>query len=167
MGRQFWFLGIPILIAVLLTGCDGVVGGPTSRIYVEIGDAAHGGPSDKFYLLPPLVDDPFYSGEFDSSLEPVVSIPDLDIEFTMESLRGAESIRVVPEDEQYIVNWHTEVFDLEIPGVYRISFLSDDEEIGYVEVHIFEDEVEVPVGDEFQTMINPGRTLPIKFRIEL
>lgn len=160
-------IAVAIIVLSAFSGCDNVADPEILLISITIGDAARGGPSDLFYLLPPLVEEPEYSGIFDASLSPVVSIPDADIEFTTEVVRGTEYIRVVPEDEHYIVNWHTEDLDLGMTEFFRISFTLEDTEIGYIEIRILENGDDIVfTGDELNTMIQPGRTLPIKFRIE-
>ena len=77
-----------------------------------ISDAVHGGANEHFYWLPPLVPAPSPTGTFDGSLAPAVRITEfaagtLVAEFTTTTGPGSETVRVVPEDEHYIVNWHT------------------------------------------------------------
>jgi hypothetical protein len=115
----------------------------------------------------PLVAEPDYSGVFDPDLSPSIYISGLDITFKMEDIPGSEYIRVDEDEELYIVNWKTDTYDFEIPGVYRMSFRLGDEEIGYIEIEVFETPQEVvSQGDVITTVIQPGRTIPIKFRIE-
>ena len=88
---------------------------PPPSATFDIQDAASGGNAH-LHWLPPMVHIPTYSGVFDGSLEPVVEVCEweatvcitpLVAAFTMTSGTGSETIRVVPEDEHYIVNWHS------------------------------------------------------------
>ena len=70
-------------------------------------------------------------------------------------------------DEYYIVNWHTDEFDLNATATYRISVLVEGTELGLADVDV------VNSGKDLKNVITgafiplkDGRTLPIKFRIE-
>ena len=155
-----------LLILSGLTGCGKSPEMELTPISITVSDAAHGGDS-RFYILPPLVAEPAYSGVFDPDLSPTISIPALNVEFTTEKIPGSEYIRVDEAEELYIVNWKTDTYDFEIPGVYRMSFYLGEVEIGYIEIEVFETPQEViSQGDVITTVIQPGRTIPIKFRIE-
>lgn len=134
----------------------------------------HGG-QEHFHFLPPLVPQPEFAGTFDPSRDPVVEICALEAsgcepvitEFTMERGPGSEAVRVDTTAEHYIVNWHTDEFDLDDGQVYRIRVLLEGLEVGQADVHVVasgqdlknaETEAEIPLKD--------GRILPIKFRIE-
>ena len=75
-----------------------------------------------FFFLPPLVPNPSPGGEFDETVTPTVEICQMDgaacgatiATYTMTTGPGSETIRVVPEDEHYIVNWHTDEFGLDV-----------------------------------------------------
>jgi len=141
---------------------------------LSISDAVHNGGNDHFYWLPPLVKAPNPTGLFDDSLSPIVKItpypPDDitdEIIFTMATGPGSKTVRVVPEDEHYIVNWHTKEYDLIIGQIYRIHVLVDGDVLGHVDVEV------VSSGNQLKTVnideyfaLKDGRTLPIKFRIE-
>lgn len=137
--------------------------------------AVEQGGQEHFHFLPPLVPPPEFAGTFDPSRDPVAEIYALKAsgcepviaEFTMESGPGSETIRVDTTAEHYIVNWHTDEFELEDGQVYRIRVLLEDQEAGHADVLVVasgqdlknaETEEEIPLED--------GRTLPIKFRIE-
>lgn len=142
---------------------------------LEISDGAHGG-NPHFFWLPPMVPEPSYSGTFDASLSPVVTIcqwtgtgcvTPLLAEFTMTAGPGSETVRVVPEDEHYIVNWHTKRFDLSSDLFYRISVSVDGVELGFADVDVVssgKDKKDVDRGN--YVALKNGSTLPIKFRIE-
>lgn len=140
----------------------------------SISDGAHGG-ADGFYFLPPLVDEPAYEGTFDPDRSPTVGICTLTetgcdpviASFTRETGPGSETVRVDTAAEHYVVNWHTDEFDLAEGEVYRIRVLLEGREAGHADV------VAVASGKEMknaetgeQIALKDGRTLPIKFRIE-
>ncbi|MHC4067838.1 MAG: hypothetical protein ACYSUI_25495, partial [Planctomycetota bacterium] len=76
-------------------------------------------------------------------------------------------MRVVPEDEQYIVNWHTDEFDLSSAATYRITVLVSGTELGFGDVQLGASGSEAKNLTTNETIgLKDGRTLPIKFRIE-
>ena len=142
----------------------------------RIEDSAHNDGNERFYFLPPLVPQPTFDGVFDGSLAPVVKICEWEdtscaaaplAVFTSTSGPDSETVRVVPEDEHYIVNWHTDRFDLDTQKLYRIRVFADGIELGYADVDVVNNERELRnvQTDEF-IALRDGRTLPIKFRIE-
>lgn len=168
--HPWWFLA--------LAACSGeqAVTGPRSPISPPsfiISDGANGGNAH-FFFLPPLVPAPSPAGTFDATQQPVVAICALVNDacgavvatFTMTTGPGSETVRVVPADEHYIVNWHTDRFDLTVGATYRIRVLIGNLVLGFADV--------VPTGtgkaknavtgDEIA--LKDGSTLPIKFRIE-
>ncbi len=148
-----------------------------NRPLAEIFDAVHSGGNAHFFFLPPLASAPNAAGAFDGSLSPVVQIcewtgatcvsPPL-AEFTRETGPGSETVRVEPDEGQYIVNWHTGSFNLKAGGTYRISVLVEVFELGHIDAMV------VRTGraardvdsDRSFSLVN-GRTVPIKFRIEV
>jgi hypothetical protein len=155
---------------------------PTQPLDVDpsflIQDAVHDG-NPHFFWLPPMVGDPgTFNGPFDDTVEPVVKICELNggacaaqvAEFTMYTGPGSETVRVVPLDEHFIVNWHTDEFTLApAPTTYRIIVFVGDTELGLADVQFGETGKEVKrisASGEF-VGLQDGRTLPIKFRIEV
>ncbi|MEJ2219151.1 MAG: hypothetical protein P8099_21410, partial [Gemmatimonadota bacterium] len=151
----------------------------------EIVDAAHGGGNLDFFFLPPLVGDPtgdaaFDADAFDASLEPVVEICALDVDgcaptqpdmfpisYTMSEGPGSETVRVDPDAENYIVNWHTDMFALDPDATYRIRVLVAGTELGHADVDVAESGGELRnINTNEDVPLKDGRTLPIKFRIE-
>ena len=130
-----------------------------------------------FYWLPPMVRDPVTSGTFDAELSPEVEICALDagecdpelglIEiFTMDG-SGSERVRVDPDGEHYLVNWHTDEYDLSEATHYRISvFAGPGVLLGYADVEPVSNGGALRNVDagEYIGLVD-GRTLPIKFRI--
>ncbi|HEX9727363.1 MAG TPA: kelch repeat-containing protein [Gemmatimonadales bacterium] len=165
-------------LLVTLSGCDG------SNLLLErdglppqasVSDGANAG-NKHFFFLPPMVPAPSFSGVFDGALSPVVQICEwtgsacvepLVAEFTSSNGPGSETVRVVPEDEHYIVNWHTGDFNLDPARTYRIAVLAEGTELGYADVDVVNSGKDIKNLDtgEFVPLLD-GRTLPIKFRIE-
>jgi hypothetical protein len=129
-------------------------------VFAEISDGASGG-NEHFFFLPPIVSEHSSRGTFADSLAPVVQIcewaetgcvlPPI-AEFTTTTVPDSEKVRIVPEEEYYVVIWHPKRIDR---TVYRIRVLFRtqegfpiEKELGHVDV-IFCDEA-----------------CPIKFRIE-
>lgn len=144
---------------------------------LQVSDGAHSAGNTHFFFLPPMVPQPSFGGTFDGSKVPTVQIcewastacgaPPL-ANFTMTDGPGSETIRVVPADELYIVNWHSDQFALSPTKSYRIRVLLGTLELGHADVDIVTSGRELRNVDtgEFIPLLN-GSTLPIKFRIEL
>lgn len=164
-----------LLVTAALGGCSD---DPTSTSgrrppsYL-ISDAVHSGGKPHFYFLPPMVPNPSVAGVFDESLSPEVAICEWTANacgaelarFTMTSGPGSETIRV--GDGHYIVNWHTDRFDLSAATTYRIRVTVGPWELGFADVDVVASARElrnVNTG-EYIPLVD-GRTLPIKFRIE-
>ena len=146
--------GTLLLLSIVIISSPG-------KLFAEISDGANGG-NEHFFFLPPLVPKPSPTGTFADSLAPVVQIcewtgtecvlPPI-TEFTTTSGPGSDRVRVVPEDEHYIVNWHPK--GLDSTKTYRIRVLFRIEEGVPVEKEL--GHVDVTVSN---------KTIPIKFRIE-
>lgn len=165
-----------LALAVACTGEDlptAFAGDPAPAPSLIIWDGANGG-NDRFYFLPPLVAEPATTGVFDASQSPEVKICAWSgsacgaevAAFSMTGGSGGEVIRLSAADEQYVVNWHTDLSGLTIGDTYRINVLVGSQVLGYADV--------VPMGtgkaknaitDE-EIALKDGSTLPIKFRIE-
>jgi len=145
---------------------------PDFNIY----DAVHGGGNEHFYFLPPVVPEPSPIGAFDGALAPVVEICEWNgttcvlppvARFTTTTGPGSETVRVIPDDEQYVVNWHTDLFALDTATTYRVAVLVQGQELGHADVDVVASgrEMRNVLTTEFIPLVD-GRTLPIKFRIE-
>lgn len=142
----------------------------------EIVDAVHGGGNAHFFFLPPLAEDPVVTGVFDATLEPVVQICEwtgtactlpLVAEFTTTAGPGSESVRMVPEDEAYLVNWHTGRFALDEGATYRITVLVGWQQLGHADVVLVgSGRRQRGVATDGFVAVKDGRTLPVRFRIE-
>jgi alpha-tubulin suppressor-like RCC1 family protein len=123
-----------------------------------------------------MVPAPSPSGAFDGALSPVVTICEwvgagctvpLLAEFTMTTGPGSEIVRAVPLDEHYIVNWHTDLFNLDVTKTYRVRVLVAGTELGHADVDLVSGGAELKnVNTGAYIPLVGGRTLPIKFRIE-
>jgi len=137
-----------------------------------ISDGAHGG-NPSFFFLPPLVKNPDFNGKFDAGLNPWVEICEWDgdncfdppvAKFDTTTGAGSETVRVGAEGQHYIVNWHTQRFDLDYEKVYRIKVFVENNQLGHLDV------TPVRFGNEKRIVVQNGfipvkATVPIKFRI--
>ncbi len=141
----------------------------------EIMDGAHNDGNQHFYFLPPMVRTPFYTGTFDPMVAPEVEICEwtgsacgaVIATFTTTTGAGSEIVRMEPGEEQYIVNWHTNRYNLDATKTYRIRVLVGSHVLGHADVDV------VNTGKELRNVntneyiaLLDDRTLPIKFRIE-
>ncbi|MBI4521078.1 MAG: Ig-like domain-containing protein [Gemmatimonadetes bacterium] len=139
----------------------------------EIMDGARSG-NPHFFFLPPLVRAPQFSGKFDGSPKPTVQICAWEgacvaviATYTMATGPGSETVRVVPEEELYVVNWRTGQFGLDPAKTYRIRVLLGSIELGRADVDVVRSGNELKNVDSqrFVGLVS-GSTLPIKFRIQ-
>ena len=161
-------------IALIAAGCDNA---DITAPGFEIQDAAHSGGNEHFYFLPPMVPAPSSGGVFDPSARPVVEICQwsgatcalpLVARFTQTSGPGSETVRLDLEGGLYVVNWHTDRFRLDVSKIYRITVSSDGIELGYADVVLARDGTRLLNLNTNQYVgLVKGRTLPIKFRIEM
>ena len=80
---------------------------------------------------------------------------------------GHGSSQTVREsDHGYLVNWHTDRFDLRV-GTYRISVSVNGTRLGYADVQVVSNSKRLKKvnGEEYVGLVD-DQTLPIKFRIE-
>jgi streptogramin lyase len=164
------------LFLILLAGCSAFVDFPSSGEAKSIDDAAHHGTNKQFYFLPPIAPQPPYTGAFDGSQSPVVTITDTNdniiiARFSRNAGSDSEVVRVDTVQEFYVVNWHTNRFSLNSSHTYRIvisiSTGTDEATLGYADVDVVSSGRELRNVDTGNYVaLLEGRTLPIKFRIE-
>lgn len=151
------------------TGTDPLTDVPTLRI----ADATQNG-NQHFYFLPPLAWQPEYSGTFDPTAQPEVTICAVNgsdcsdfVAYTMTTETFGETVRADPASEFFHVNWHTNLFDLDVNTVYRIRVNVGGEEVGYLDVLLVDNKSKIRSGgrDGIIALVD-GRTAPIKFRVE-
>lgn len=139
-------------------------------------DGSVDGGNPHFFFLPPIAErEPEFDRSFNPELRPAVDVCVLDggrcadpqpdgfpFRYTMDG-EGSEVVRLVEEDEHYILNWHARGLD---PGqLYRLAVfpVADGTELGHVDLE--------PVRGRAQPRegfmpLHTGRTVPVKFRIE-
>ncbi len=171
-------LGIASLMSLPIACSEGGAVAPgedpgTTPAFVIL-DGANGG-NEGFFFLPPLVADPgAFDAGFNGSQSPVVRICDPAgcaagqlAQYTMATGPGSETVRVVPADEHYIVNWHTDQFDVSAGQTYRVHVFAAGEQLGFADVQLAASGQEARNVTTGQLIgLVGGRTLPIKFRIE-
>jgi hypothetical protein len=159
-----------ILVVAACTADSMSPTGPTAP-RETISDAAHGAPVPGFYFLPPMVDNPSFSGTFDPALQPRVEICELVgtvcgpaiATFTFGT--GSSNVRL--GSDHYIVNWKTGDYNLDPAKFYRISVFQGAFRLGYADVDVVgaaKDLKNVNTGQYIPLL--DDRTLPIKFRVE-
>lgn len=160
-------------VALVLVACTPATDpSQAGRIAASISDGATGG-NRHFYWLPPLVAVPSPTGAFDATLSPIVTITEgaagVEIaRFTMTTGQGSETVRVDAAAEQYVVDWRTSQFSLNAHITYRIHVLVNQVELGHADVGVVPSDRELENVDTQQEIaLLAGRTLPIRFRIEL
>lgn len=139
-----------------------------------ISDGAHSG-NTHFYFLPPMVSTPTTTGTFDAQLAPTVEIcvlangecAALLATYTTTSGAGSETIRLDADQQQYLVNWHTDLFTLSDASIYRIRVRVGGTQLGFADVQpvLSAKELKNVATGQYVPLVE-GRTLPIKFRVE-
>jgi len=159
----------------LIAGCTEEPFTPQVPPEHTISDAVHSNGKPHFYFLPPMVSSPSYGGTFDGTLSPTVQICEWSgngcsavlVTYTMSSGPGSETVRMSTADQQYIVNWHTDQFNLDAARTYRISIRVGDVELGFADVDVVNSGKDLKnVNTNEYIPLLDDRTLPIKFRVE-
>src|SRR5438477_214730 len=170
-------VGTSLVAGIFALGCtDEPPTAPAAgRPRFEISDAAHTSGTPGFYFLPPMVAAPTFTGPFDSGLTLEVEIclwtgtacDSLIATFSTNTGTGSATVRVDPENGQYVVNWKTGQFGLDTAKTYRIRVLFGSTELGHADVDVVATGRERKSVNtaEFVPVVN-GQTLPITFRIE-
>src|SRR5438477_120933 len=117
---------------------------PSTQPAKVISDAAHGGVVQHFYFLPPLVSQPTYSGTFDPSAAPEVQVCAMSgsdcvalvADFFTTTGPGSETVRLDQLNELYMVNWHTDQFDIDPNRIYRIRVVVGRVVAGFADVQV-------------------------------
>lgn len=169
-------LALPLAFLTFVACSETPLEPPVDSPSLSIEDAVHQNGNEAFYWLPPMVDAPSLSGVFDGTLAPEVTVCawtgsacalPLVAHFTETTGPGSETVRLVAEDELYIVNWHTDEFGLDPSTTYRIVASVDGQELGHADVDVVSTGKELKNADTGEYIaLKDGRTLPIKFRIE-
>ncbi len=149
-----------------------------SRISGDFSDGSTAGGNPHFFFLPPLVGQPSFSGTFNPNVRPVVEICQLDLDVNNIPI-GCNALAAVISPgtplldalgQVYEVDWDTGLPPIDLTKFYRIQIrvAPGGSVLG------FADMAPVATGGQVQNvntgqfigLVN-GRTLPIKFRIEL
>jgi hypothetical protein len=167
---------LSLLVLLALLGCDDK--GPTSPPGpagpdAAISDAAHNAGNSAFYLLPPVVKEPAFTGVFNHRLSPRITICEVGAdcvspvaEFTMST-----GLTMSLEDEAYRANWHIRNSPIDPEARYQIRiYLSEDPQsllLGFADVQFRSD---LSSATHLQTQepitLEDDQTLVIRFRIE-
>ncbi len=171
------------LLALTALACDRPPTGPRDDPgpQTAISDGANLG-NTHFYFLPPVLKMPSFSGAFDGTLAPAVSICEWDLlgnkcgPVVAEFGSGGSGDGAVAKDvmgEKYHVNWQTDQClrgpcSLDPAKIYRIRVFVGSAQLGFADVDVVSNgsQLKNVQTNEFIGLVN-GRTLPIKFRIEV
>lgn len=177
-----------VVLGLVLMGCGGQPGAsggleaaaarlPESQPKLIVDGASSGG-NPHFFFLPPMVPQPTFSGDFDATLSPVVTVCRMAgprcaavVWRASTSGRGAETVRV-QGPTQYHVDWHTDrcadgPCTLPADQRYRIRVQVGRAELGFADVTLVAAAADAQGLDPAQSVaVVNGSTLPIKFRIE-
>ncbi len=173
MGKSALRTGIAAasLFASLVVACgpsreDRAAGARESRSAV-ISDQVHNHGVPGFFWLPPIAPTTAY-GEFKPGLAPEVVIERLPVGSSPPVARFSAAEVQTDGESHYKVNWDTKSSSLDPTVMYRIRVVLGWFELGYADVDVVSSGSElhkVSSGEYFPLL--DGRTLPIKFRIDL
>jgi len=134
-----------------------------------LSEGSNGG-NQHFFCLPPIVGQPTFSGTFNAHVAPVVQICHLDVpsQTCVGSVFSPGDVQLNGSAQQYQVNWNTDPSTLVAGLVYRLTVLVAGQQLGFADVE------PVTSGSQLKNLktgevfgLLDGRTLPLKFRIEL
>lgn len=146
----------------------------------QIQDAVHNSGNRHFFFLPPLVPQPRYSGVFDATESPVITLcrwtgtacSTIVAQLSMTSGTGSQVVRVDLAGQAYSVNWDSNQClggpcRFAAGDVLRLRVLVAGTELGHADAKLVADQQQAKNVDnsEFVPLII-GKTLTIKFRIE-
>ena len=178
-------LSAPWSLVILLAACspEHVPGPMLLEPEFLISDGAHAGGTVGFYFLPPMVNHSAYAGAFDGDLttmDPWVIICDVTAAvgpdcggatpavatFTRTSTPG-----ISVTSGQYQVNWDTKAPGFDIGHTYRLHVSAgatgSRRELGFADVLLTSTPGQVKdLASDTLIVLQDGRTLPVKFRIE-
>lgn len=171
-----------VLLAAPMVVCTGgrPPADPVARQGAHIWDQEHGGGTEGFVFLPPLVPAPRWSAVFEPGLAVAVQVDRLDPEgwqsveviARFSRYEGTGGVLVSVQADRYQVDWDTQGAGLAADETYRIRVLVPggpglpERELGHADVDVVDRGGELRRVDdaEYIPLLN-GRTLPIGFRI--
>jgi len=146
-------------------------------------DARVTGGNPHFFFLPPLVGQPSFSGTFNPNLAPVVEICQDLVDPNNNPTGCNATVQVINPgvvqldgvNQQYHVDWHTDAPAIDVTKFYRIqvfssaqAFSAGTKPLGFADVAPVSNGSQLKDASTGQLIgLVDGRTLPIKFRIEL
>lgn len=146
----------------------------------QIQDAVHNSGNRHFFFLPPLVPQPQFTGVFDATESPVVTLcrwtgtacGTLVAQFSKTSSTGASVVRVDVAGQAYSVNWDSNQCiggpcTFVTGNILRLRVLVAGAELGHLDVQVVANSQQAKRVDNaaFSPLVI-GKTLTIKFRIE-
>ena len=148
------------------------------RPSADFSDGSVSGGNAHFFFLPPLVAQPSFSGTFNPNLRPVVEICQLDVDVNsipigcngIASIINPGIVQLDLLDQLYQVNWSTLLPPIDPSKFYRVQVrvAPGGTVLGFADLDPVLNGAalrDVNTG-EFIGLVD-GRTLPIKFRIEM
>ncbi|PYO79148.1 MAG: hypothetical protein E6K55_02990 [Gemmatimonadetes bacterium] len=148
------------------------------RPSADFSDGSVSGGNAHFFFLPPLVAQPSFSGTFNPNLRPVVEICQLDVDVNsipigcngIASIINPGIVQLDLLDQLYQVNWNTLLPPIDPSKFYRVQVrvAPGGTVLGFADLDPVLNGAalrDVNTG-EFIGLVD-GRTLPIKFRIEI
>ncbi|HEX9633283.1 MAG TPA: Ig-like domain-containing protein [Gemmatimonadales bacterium] len=169
-------LALLLPVALVMVGCQDIQH-PTANYQVSDGSSFGGNGNPHFFFLPPLVPAPSYSGTFDPSLLPYLSIrvsgpfdTDADAVCGDAGLVFDASNGLTLENESYAFGWNTGSAGLESNKVYRVCVRLTPPGVGGTDLG-FRDVSPTQgggsVAEDPVYLFNNGSNLAIKFRVEV
>jgi hypothetical protein len=161
---------VPVVAGAVMLACtsDRPLPPTSPHISAAIADGAHGG-NPSFFFLPPMVSSPTTTGVFNPILAPVVTICQVVNDACVAGTTfspGAVTLDLA--NQQYQVNWATDPTTVNLSATYRITVLVNAQELGFADVQPVSNGSQLKKLDTGELIgLVDGRTLPIKFRIEL
>jgi hypothetical protein len=148
------------------------------RPSADFSDGRVAGGNPHFFFLPPLVSQPSFSGTFNPALRPVVEICQLNVDLNNIPIACSATVPTINPgivqldllDQLYQVNWNTLLPPIDPTKFYRIQVrvAPGGSVLGFADVDpvLNGTELQNVNTGEFIGLVD-GRTLPIKFRIEI
>ena len=169
-------------LVLILSGCSQdpptVATPPRAPVNFTISDALHSAGNARFFFLPPLVPQPNATGTVDATVSPVVEVCEwtgacgpVIASFSTTGGTGASTVRL--DQGTWLVNWDTKACvtgpcTLDPAKTYRIRVLVAGVQLGFADVDVVSNgsQLKNVQTAEYIGLVN-GRTLPVKFRIEV
>src|SRR4029077_1103893 len=169
-------VAVAVLTVGILAACRDQQSVTAARpgLSADFSDGRSTGGNPHFFFLPPLVSQPTFSGVFNSQVQPVVDICQLDLTLNpVDCAQGVAHINpgtvMIDAPQQYHVNWDTKQPAIDTSKFYRIQVFgsSGGLRLGFADMDPVANGSQLKSVNTGQYIgLVDGRTLPIKFRIE-